>query len=535
MRSPWVKALVALPVALSRPELSETVRWTVSGDWSSQHDRFARDNRDHYLVLIFRARYVLVALSVLGGWLVYRWSKQLFGSTAGLIALTLWALSPSVLSWAGVCTVDLGATVFGLAALYALRTCFCRPDWLSAVFAGWVFGLAQLSKFSLLVFYPVVLFVWAVAYWRGGVRWLHLAAFLLVSVLVINLGYGFRGSGRPLGAFSFRCQALRSMAEASWVRGTWLERLPIPLPEAFVRGLDEQKFRADLQTPAYLRGQWRQGGWWYFYLYAAAVKLPLGTGLLAGLAVWLACRKARYRAAVLDECLLWLPAAAILVLLSSQMRDQYASVRYVLPAFPFLFIGISRVGLVLEEGWKRLAQSPGAARSLLTTISALLVAGALAWNAVSVLRVHPHYLSYFNEWAGGPEYGWQHLIESNMDWGQDLLFLKRWCEEHPEAQPLALAHYGGIDPHLVGLNYRLAPAGEPRPGWYAISVNLVCGAPFISYGERGEEVPFPRDAYSYFRHLTPVAKAGYSIFIYHVEAIHHKGTKDTKETQKSNR
>jgi len=127
------------------------------------------------------------------------------------------------------------------------------------------------------------------------------------------------------------------------------------------------------------------------------------------------------------------------------------------------------------------------------------------------------------------------LIESNIDWGQDLLFLKQWVDRHPEVRPLGLAYYGGMDPHLVGLEYEVPPYGPddphtpgpsppkgeggivgPRPGWYAISVNFVCGANFESYDEKGKGISFPPGAFHYFQRFEPVAKARYSIFIYHI-------------------
>jgi hypothetical protein len=111
-------------------------------------------------------------------------------------------------------------------------------------------------------------------------------------------------------------------------------------------------------------------------------------------------------------------------------------------------------------------------------------------------------------------------------------------EEHPEARPLGLAYYGGMDPHLVGVEYRIPPPhanplphrGEGnssarlspapgvglQPGWYAVSVNFVCGASFGSYDEEGKPITFPPEAFGYFRRFDPVAKAGYSIFIYHI-------------------
>ncbi len=544
---PLVKALVALPVAWSRPELPDSVRWDVSPSWVPQHEQFVRANRLGYLELIFRARLVLVALSVVGGWLVYRWAGQLFGPVSGLVALALWTLCPNILCWAGVCTVDLGAAVFALGAAYAFRYYLRRPGWPEAAWAGCVLGLALLSKFSLLVLYPVFLLVWLAAAWRGNgaatqlraaSRCLQFAAILLVSLLVVNLGYGFQGTGRPIGSFAFESRALAGGEAGAGNRfsATWLAKLPVPLPEAFVTGLDHQKADADRGYPAYLWGKWQQRGWWYYYLVAAAVKVPLATWLLGLLAGALACGGRRFRAPAWEEALLWVPAATIFVLLSSQTGIN-SHFRYLLPAFPFVFIGIGRVGKLVEEAWGlcslglrprlqtgvpagvALAASPPVARArVLSAVGAGALLAALAWNGATVARIHPHYLSYFNEVAGGPDNGWHWLVESNIDWGQDLLFLKQWHDAHPQAWPLGLAYYGGIDPHVAGLSYVLAPTGSegPRPGWYAVSVNFVCGASFGGYDERGRNIGFLPDAYTYFRNLTPEAKAGYSIFIYQV-------------------
>src|SRR5207247_908053 len=73
------------------------------------------------------------------------------------------------------------------------------------------------------------------------------------------------------------------------------------------------------------------------------------------------------------------------------------------------------------------------------------------WSVVSSLCVYPHSLSYFNEFVGGPCNGHLHLLESNVAWGQDLIFLRRWIDQHPEAKPLRLASFGRVDPRILGI------------------------------------------------------------------------------------
>jgi hypothetical protein len=110
------------------------------------------------------------------------------------------------------------------------------------------------------------------------------------------------------------------------------------------------------------------------------------------------------------------------------------------------------------------------------------------------------------------------MVYSAFDWGQDLLYLKRWCIDHPEAQPMHLAYYGFFDPKDVGFEAPPPPdAGALRrahpwtkplePGWYAVSTTLLRGVP---------RNPPRSDSYEYFQKFKPVASAAYSIDIYHL-------------------
>jgi len=82
-----------------------------------------------------------------------------------------------------------------------------------------------------------------------------------------------------------------------------------------------------------------------------------------------------------------------------------------------------------------------------------LVAASFCWLVASSLWVYPHSLSYANELIGGPLNGSKHLLGSNVDWGQDLLYFKRgWYTSHLDAtDTLILAYTGGLQPFDVGV------------------------------------------------------------------------------------
>jgi hypothetical protein len=358
---------------------------------------------------------------------------------------------------------------------------------------------------------------------RGWLRSaVHLGAILILAIDIINAGYLFEGTGRPLKDFVFVSHALSGVDEPSGSPGnrfvgSVLERLPIPFPENYVLGLDQQKRDLEFGNAvqfSYLHGEWSRRGWWYFYLYALAIKVPLGTWCLFGLAIWERFFQPDSLRCFRDEVVLAVPPLLLLVVASSQtgFTDHF---RYVLPVLPFTFIWISRVARVIaDRRW----------------IASFLMLAALLWSIASSLLVYPHSLSYFNELAGGPSGGHYHLLSSNIDYGQDLLFLKAWVDRNPEARPLKLAIWNmkTVDPAMAGIEYTVAPSGRPpnvhagfeqskrygpQPGWFAVNVNLLHGDDWP--GRSGDpDVGY----YGYFLNFTPVATAGYSIYIYHIGA-----------------
>jgi hypothetical protein len=154
---------------------------------------------------------------------------------------------------------------------------------------------------------------------------------------------------------------------------------------------------------------------------------------------------------------------------------------------------------------------------------AVTVALALTANVASTLSAFPHTLSYFNELVGGPLNGPLHLLDANVDWGQDLLYLKDWYDEHPESKPLIAIWFGFISLDIARIEYGSLPAVAVRPNdhlvaqlrrdnvaadrWCAISVNELQG--YNHFGERG-------DSYDSLRRLSPIAHLGYSIRLFHI-------------------
>ncbi len=493
------------------------------------------------------ARWIVIPLSLLGAVVCYVWGSALYSRKAGMMAAVLWCFSPNILANAAMFTPDCGAAAFGVLACYLFWLWLRKPNAARTFFAGIGLGLAELTKFTWIILFPLWVFLWTAYRWRraSAPAWtrqaLQLTLIFVLAVFIINAGYGYEGSLTPLKDLKFLSKKLagkygeRQDITDNRFRHAFLADMLVPLPYNYVTGIDRQMVDFELGFRSYLAGQWKFGGWWYYYLYALLVKVPVGTWLLLMLAIGVSIRSARRRRSAApdgqrgcsnsdvptwrDELCLVAPAVVVLGLVSSQTGFNH-HLRYVLPAFPFAFIFIGKVATYCR--WpptRRTAaccgSDDGSTPATHGPLTTLLAAAALLWSIGSSLWVFPHSLSYFNELAGGPMNGHRHLVDSNIDWGQDLLYLKQWYDSHPEARPFHLAYFGLVDPQIAGIECDLPPA-DPRPGWHAVSVNFVRGLVFgvrsgPDHGEWADE-----DRFTYFQHFEPTAHAGYSIYIYHI-------------------
>ena len=228
------------------------------------------------------------------------------------------------------------------------------------------------------------------------------------------------------------------------------------------------------------------------------------------------------------EAMLLISAVAIVAFATCSRAPQ--CFRYVLPVMPFVCIWAGKAALLPQhkgrEGHEACAMSATSVR--IQGMGGLVVAGCIAWSVGSSLWVYPHSISYFNELAGGPLGGHRYLIDSSIDWGQDLLYLKKWLDRRPDALPLHLAYWGIMDPRSAGIEFSLLPPTlldeqleeqGAGPRWYAVSVNFLRGYDddgWWVYDGRGGKKHVSRGDYVRFLRWQPVATAAYSIYIYHV-------------------
>jgi len=489
---PLINTLSAAPLLLL-PDLKLP---TDSPNWEHAHTiTFAtqflwhtNDNADQILLV---ARLPIMLLAILLGCFVFGWARELHGPLAGLLALGLYVFDPNILAHGRLATTDLGVTCFLFMAVYCFWRWLNHPTWPRLVAAGFTLGLALASKYSALVLMPILPLIG------------------LAYILINRQGEGREDStivqrtwdlGVAVGLM-FALAGLVVWAVYGFEVGPLVEGgIQVPIP-TYVRGLQGVFRHLERGHLAFLHGDYFTAARWDFFPVAFVIKTPLPTLILLCISlVWMVKQRA-WRSAYP----LMLPVLVYLAI-SLSSKSLNIGYRYILPVLPFLFVFASGVARSIEfRNRPRLA-----ACSLLAV-----------WYLVGSVRIYPHYLAYFNELVGGPDNGWHYLVDSNMDWGQDLKGLKRYMEREG-IEEVYLSWFGSTYPDAYGYDipHRLLPSyiyypGQvtgvafnplrPAPGVYAISATNLQGV-YLS----------DHDLFAWFRERQPVAKIGYSIFIYEV-------------------
>jgi hypothetical protein len=522
---------------------TDETQWSNSNVWQLGWDFFYGLNNPLDRML-FWARALNGLFGVALGGFIYMVARRWHGVNGGLIALGFYALCPNFLAHSALATSDVAAALFLTVAPWLFWTHLEKRSLASGALAGLAIGAALAAKFNGLLLAPVcALLVGLDALGRAGAgqrgaRLGHNLRLCLLpvatAVFVLWALFGFRytmaAPGRPpleanLWPWDGMLHALGAKAAPIEFARTWHL-----LPEAWLYGLTNVLAGAAAR-PAFFAGQYRLQGWWEFFPVMFLVKttlallVALGATYLVAVFHWRKAGPAAQRARLLE--LAPLAVTALVVAVTAIAGHLNIGHRHILAVYPVLFIAVGALGR-LPRRWL------------------LVPLGLLAGQAVESLAIRPHYLAFFNTASGGPDRAYRLVVDSSLDWGQDLPALRDWVATNRRpGEPLLLSYFGNAWPPHYGVRpNRFLPAAyiarppfasyDYVPGLYAVSATCLAEV-YTSYAgpwraewealyrtvardsEEFDRLRFARLC-KYLQRRTPDANAGHSILIFRLSA-----------------
>jgi len=533
---PLAKALAATPLLFLdlKQDAFQTRFWLtdINGQWD--FGRFLIFQSGNNADLITRAvKFPILIFFVLAAVLMYKWASKLYGKSAGLIALTLFSFSPTILAHSRFVTTDVPALFGVLLATYFfinyLRTPITKNLWL----AGIAFGIAILTKFSTFLLAPYFLILALVfgAIKKSAIR--HslyaICIFIIGFVLIVWPVYY---------VFTFNYPPERQAADTHFLLGSFGNRTLAGIVEwladkPLIRALGQYGLgllmvgqRAVGGNTTYFLGEVSSEGWRYYFPVVYALKEPLAWWALVIISLlfiaWQIKLKniSRFMFYVSGFIKNHLVEFAMLLWLAIYWATSINSnlnigVRHLLPTYPFAIILVAgQITRIYQKLKIKYQNDKSKIKYLIFNILFFILMFSYIYENI---KVWPYYLTYFNQLAGGPSGGYRYVVDSNLDWGQDLKRLSQWVEKN-NIQAIHLDYFGWSDPvYYLGTKFKWLTVEQYKNAQDFINKTgggyIGVSATFFM-GSRGVRQLADEKSYAWLQRYEPVAIIGNSIWVW---------------------
>ena len=411
-------------------------------------------------VWLYRAWPMNVLLGVALLLLLWATARRLFSEAAANFVLALGVLSPDLIAHFSLATIDgVGCLFVSASAVQSLRY-WRNPSRTQAAILGVLLGCLLLAKFNSPPLFVLALGLVLVrpsvtaGFWLRGLGWLRAGAVFFIAALVVWTGYFFHISKVVFADQMVTIHFSGYTKLLQYDMPTLKTPITIFLPACeWLTGLGQVVVHNIEGHRSFLLGQYSPDGFRLYFPAGVLLKWPLTVLLLGacGICIVLLRRIPARR----DLLLLSIFPAVYFVLAVFAHID--IGIRHVLPVYPFLLL---YTGAVWECAsgvrWGK-----------------LLLGGLLLAQAADIARYAPDYLSYFTVLVK-PAETWKLLSDSNTDWGQGMVALRQYQEEHP-GEPLHLAYVGEVDPAWYGIRYTRLNEEDHPSGLVAVSATHLSG------------------------------------------------------------
>ena len=516
--------LALLPLGLNQTAFSGNyaANWPtdVNGQWNFGRALIFQTGNDA-ITLVRVAKLPMLLFFIISAWIVFIWTRKLFGDKAALLATFLFSFAPTILAHSRLVTTDIALLAGIMVSLYFfvqyLENQSTKNFWLASLALG--FGL--LTKFSAFLIIPLLFFlaiIWAYAHQQRLSGIIRLA---WKAVLVVIFGFVFVvGPVYQLHLLNYSGQKQKS--DATIILETYGNR---QLAEPVIWASNKPLLRpfAQYGLGVLMIFQRNVGGNQTFFLgnvyqeavkayfpFVYAMKEPIPFLILLIVAVmgffkYFHSREQHFKYWIRNHfsevaLFFWL----LLYWATSINANLNIGIRHLIPVYGATAILVAGQISVIYNHIK-------SKRAYLAFVGVMC-----AWLLAETVMVFPYYLTYFNQFAGGPTGGHVYVVDSNLDWGQDLKRLADWVDAN-NIKKLNLDYFGWADPYyylgkkVIWIqNGRYTSAREflaDNPGGGYIAVSATFYQQSIATDKN----------YGWLSEHKPVIVIGNSIFIWYIK------------------
>ncbi len=501
---PLVKMAAALPLMFMDTEYVHS-REPAPDQWSEGH-RFLFDQPGKVDSILWSSRLAVLLFNTILFCALAILAWKAFGNPwmAALLILFL-AFDPNVLAHTRYVTTDVPIALSIVGLVLALLTYARQRPNTSIAWIVTFLTLALLVKFSGLVAFVLGIACFAVLS-RGTIN--RLRNLLLVAFIPLACTYGLYFAVN-LAVSPASLDVLASQADVRSATVETVNRSAFLRPvssffigaSAVVRRTDPDQGNSFTQ---FLDGEGKDRGGWRSYFPIATVykETPAFFLLFLTVLIFLAVENEKRK---LMLSMATVPLAFFgAYLLSSIASDLNIGIRHFLPVLCL----VSLLCLLFLDSLMGMSSRHG--RLLLGTFCTFLA----LLQGISVATTYPYFLSYFNAASGGWPRGYTHLVDSNLDWGEQLKRFSEWTYERNI--PVVSVDYWGKSPlNLYDPENRLKlwSVANGRPNGY-FAVNPM----WITHSKWAKEHGKSKEDYSYLESMTPVKTFGGGLWVYDMDA-----------------
>jgi hypothetical protein len=395
----------------------------------------------------------LLFLPVIG--VVFAWSRRLYGPGAAWLAVGLLLIEPTIAGHVHLASLDVIGTGGIVIACYCGWRYFEAPSTARLILAAAMCALALLLKHTA-VLVPAILCGYAVIY-RGRQ---HLPALVKAGLLTLLFMWALLGF------------------DMSPVRGA-----SVP-GGIYVKSVLDARDHVAAPNDAYLWGQTRRGGWWYYFPAVATYKVPVGIALVVVMGLASIAKRGVKR----EEWSLLLPALGYTVFL--MLQNINIGWRHFLPAYVFILMLATRV-MLAGKVWR------------------IAACAAVVLTAIDLLRWGPDDVAYVN-WPRRDIY--LSINDSNIDWGQGLKQARRWLEENKSSIGGRPVYFRASAVSNRAVRYYLPGVTQLHPGDEPPRQGVLIVSP-VSLSGLSESA----DEYGFLRGVKPEAVIGHALRVYDLD------------------